>query len=234
MAAPRPAPTIPDYGLDAPGWMFGMLLGGSVLLLVTPRVPLLVWPGLWTAFVGVVLVWSSRVGKHRLATRLLDGLALRGDETVLDVGCGHGLLLVGAAKRLPRGRAVGVDLWSQRDQADNRPEATRANAALEGVATRVEVRDGDMRKLPFADASFDTVVSSLAIHNVPGTAERDRAIREIARVLRPGGRVALLDIAHTRRYAHVLSAAGLDDVRLSRFLAAFFPPLRLVTGRKRA
>ena len=72
------------------------------------------------------------MGKLRLRDRVLDGLALRGDEQVLDVGCGHGLMLLGAAKRLKKGKAIGVDIWQKEDQAGNDPEATRENARREG------------------------------------------------------------------------------------------------------
>jgi ubiquinone/menaquinone biosynthesis C-methylase UbiE len=131
---------------------------------------------------------SSYYGKFHARDRLLDGLGLAGDETLLDVGCGHGLLLIGAAKRLPRGRAVGIDLWSQVDQGNNSKEATLGNAELEGVADRVEIHTGDMRQMPFADATFDAVVANLAIHNVPSREGRRQAISEIVRVLTPGGR----------------------------------------------
>jgi ubiquinone/menaquinone biosynthesis C-methylase UbiE len=75
----------------------------------------------------------------------------------------------------------------------------------------VEVRDGDARSLPFADATFDVVVSSLVLHNIPDREERRRAVREIARVLKPGGRVALLDLRHTSDYVYVLRQCGLAD-----------------------
>ncbi|HTT75285.1 MAG TPA: methyltransferase domain-containing protein [Candidatus Binataceae bacterium] len=107
---------------------------------------------------------SSRFGKFRARDRILARLKLRGDETVLDVGCGHGLLLIAAAKLLPRGHAVGIDLWSQWQQSGNSRKATLRNAALEGVAQRVSVHDGDMRKMPFADRSFDATVAHFAIH----------------------------------------------------------------------
>ena len=74
--------------------------------------------------------------------------------------------LLAAAKRLPRGRAIGVDLW-RADQTDNSQQATLANAALENVADRVEVHTADMTALPLADDSVDVIVSSLAIHNIP-------------------------------------------------------------------
>ena len=105
----------------------------------------------------------------------------------MDVGCGRGLLLNAAARRLTPGKAIGIDLWQSVDQSGNRPEATLANARLEGVAGLVEVKTGDMRELPFEDRTIDLVVSSLAIHNIPDPADRAKAVQEIARVLKPKG-----------------------------------------------
>jgi ubiquinone/menaquinone biosynthesis C-methylase UbiE len=174
------------------------------------------------------MVWSSRVGKVRERERLLDALPWTGAESVLDVGCGRGLMLIGAAKRLKSGRAVGVDIWQAEDLSGNRPDATLENARLEGVADRVEVKTADMRKLPFEAAAFDAVVSSKAIHNVYSAAGRAEAIREIARVLKPGGRALIDDIRHGSEYAAELARAGCGDVRRldSRAGSAF---LALVT-----
>ena len=163
---------------------------------------------------------------------MLDGLGLTGQENLLDVGCGRGLLLIGAARRLPNGRAVGVDLWSQVDLSGNSASATLANAAAEGVPERVEVHEGDMRKLPFADASFDTVVASLSIHNIYNGEGRRKAIQEIVRVLKPGGKVALMDIRQVREYAAGLRGAGMNDVKVSGLGFWIFPPVRTVTARK--
>ena len=103
---------------------------------------------------------------QRFRERLLDSIPWRGDERVLDVGCGRGLMLIGAARRLTSGRATGIDLWQSEDQSGNRPETTRSNAAAEGVADRVEILTGDARKLPFEPGTFDFVVSSWALHNL--------------------------------------------------------------------
>src|SRR4051794_5264342 len=111
-----------DYGLDAPGVILGAI-GLGVALVVTGRVvaPLhgLACAGWLLTALGLLTYWSSRRGKLGVRDRVLDGLALRGDERVLDVGCGRGLLLVGAAKRLSTGTATGLDLWSGVDQLDN-------------------------------------------------------------------------------------------------------------------
>src|SRR5271155_484638 len=232
----------PDYGLDAPGAVYAAFvlgLAGAIIGFVP------VWTssrhvslGYAIQIVGVCFVIlaalmfaSSRFGKFRARDRLLERLKLRGDEAVLDVGCGHGLLLIAAAKMLPRGHAVGIDLWSM-DQSDNSREATLGNAALEGVADRVTVQDGDMRKMPFADRSFDATVAHFAIHNVLSNEGRREAIREIVRTLKQGGQVAISDLLAIKLYADELRKSGMTDVKISGRSFWTFPPARTVTARK--
>jgi arsenite methyltransferase len=243
---PTPRAGVParaDYGIDAPVVIRNLLFGATLAAAVAAacsagivRAPALRGTAVVMAAVCVVeagwMVWGSRVGKLRLRDRVLDALALRGDEAVLDVGCGRGLLLVGAARRLPAGRAVGVDLWQAKDLSGNAAERTLANAHAEGVAARVEVHTGDMRTMPFADASFHAAVSNLAIHNLSGAEARAAAVAEIARVVKPGGRVAIADFAGTRLYARTLRRLGWSDVRRSGLSFLIFPPVRIVTARK--
>jgi hypothetical protein len=109
-------PGKPDYGLDAPvvvkrmfsrgGWTLAVALalyGINRTQYPGPAGRLLAVLGLIGGMfltVGAIMVWSSRVAKLQLRDRLLDSLGLNGDEKVLDVGCGRGLMLIGAAKRL--------------------------------------------------------------------------------------------------------------------------------------
>jgi arsenite methyltransferase len=241
-------PVRADYGLDAPGVIRVMLLLGIVaavvgLAAVNPAWNgpargyerfgfILQWMGMGLLIGSAMMTLSSRWGKLRARDRLLDQMAIVGTETVVDVGCGHGLMLVGAAKRLPHGRAIGVDLWSQVDQKSNSSEAAIANAVAEGVRGRVEVRDGDMRDLPLGDASVDVVVSSLAIHNVKGREDRRKAIQEMVRVLRPGGRLGIIDIAHIGDYANDLRDAGMREVRGRGFARWIYPPAGVLTAIK--
>jgi SAM-dependent methyltransferase len=145
---------------------------------------------LHTTLRGMFLVWAE----------LLDKLGLRGDERILDLGCGRGAALLMAAQRLTTGRAVGIDLWRSADQSGNSAQATQRNVFAEGVTDRVELHTGDMTALPFADNSFDVVVSSLAIHNIGGPAGREKPVHEAAQVLRPGGRLLIADIQGTRQH----------------------------------
>src|SRR5215211_4228755 len=152
------------------------------------------------AFIAFILSFvfhTTLRGKFLVWADLLDGLKLRGDERILDMGCGRGAVLLMAAQHLTTGRAVGVDLWRSVDQSGNSPAATQRNAVAEGVADRVDLHTGDMTALPFEDNSFDVVVSSLAIHNIRGRAGREKAIDEAVRVLRPGGRLLIADLLGT-------------------------------------
>lgn len=202
------------YGIDAPyGPAFMAAL--AALELAVAVVDGSVRPVLAALFILAVLglyLHGTLRGKFVVWAGLLDTLNLRGDERLLDMGCGRGAVLLMAAQHLTTGRAVGLDLWRGVDQSGNSPEATRRNAAAEGVADRVDLHTGDMTALPFEDDSFDVVVSSLAIHNIGGRAGRDRAIDEAVRVLRPGGRLMIADVRATRRYRTRLAEIGMSDV----------------------
>jgi ubiquinone/menaquinone biosynthesis C-methylase UbiE len=203
-----------SYGIDAPYWaaffavvtvanLVNAVVSGSVWAFV-PVVFLLACAGscLYTTLRGKFVVWAELLGQ----------LGLRGDERVLDMGCGRGAVLLLAAQHLTTGRAVGVDLWRSGDQFGNSAQATQRNAIAEGVADRVDLQPGDMTALPLEGTSFDVVVSSLAIHNIRGHAGRRKALDEAVRVLRPGGRLIIADIWATRQYKTHLAKTGMSNV----------------------
>jgi arsenite methyltransferase len=105
-----------------------------------------------------------------------------------------------------------------------------ANAHRVGVADRVRLVDGDMTDLPFPENSFDLVLACLSVHNLHPSSRREKAMLEAVRVLRPGGRIAVVDIYGTKTYLSVLVAAGMRHPRRSSFLAGMFPPARAVTA----
>src|SRR5919206_1513523 len=158
-----------DYGIDAPGVIRNLLIVAVVGLLAWGTMALelwsgvvrigavrlglawmLLWPGIGCGVMAIWMLYDSKIGKVRDRERLLDLVPWRGDERVLDVGCGRGLMLIGAAKRCAE--ATGIDIWQAEDLSGNRPEATIENAKREGVS--VEVKTADMRKLPFDDGTF--------------------------------------------------------------------------------
>src|SRR5215470_18907910 len=230
----------PDYGIDAPGVIRNLLVIGTALIIsgiffasihignviVSWRVSVF-WAGGFCVAEGILMLLYAKWGKFRHRDRMLNMVPWRGDEQVLDVGIGRGLLLIGAARRLTTGKGVGIDVWSSKDLSGNSLERTQANIDLEGVKQKVELKSEDARKLSFPDASFDLVLSNLCIHNIRGDEGRAQACREIARVLKPGGTALISDFIKTGLYQEVLAQAGLKVSRTGMNLLSF-PPLRIV------
>jgi len=216
-----------NYGVDSPG-MVGTLcaLGAAGLLLGYFLSSAWKWfatvAGTYFLLGAAGMLFYSKVGKLALRERLLDKIRWEGNETVLDVGCGRGLLTVGAAHRLSTGKVVGVDVWQPGAITGNRADAVLENARLEGVADRVEVRQGDARDLPFEGETFDVVVSNYVVHELKTRNERTQMMHEIARVLKPGGRVALVDFIFTGECAAELQSSGVKTERLRDGFLSFW------------
>jgi ubiquinone/menaquinone biosynthesis C-methylase UbiE len=225
-----------DYGIDAPSVVRNLVLVGMAGLLLWLSSTIGLWSGniplpipgqdviLRLDGTGLVLgilclgmaswmLWDSKVGKYKSRERLLDRITWRGDEQVLDVGCGRGLLLVSAARRLTTGMATGIDIWQAEDLSGNKRQATLENARREGVEDRVKVESANMRRMPFAPESFDVIVSRAAIHNLYDTNDRLQALQEIVRVLKKGGYALIDDIRHIDQYATAFKRLGCADVQ---------------------
>ena len=202
-----------SYGIDAPALLpiLALLMASTV---ISGIVSGMIWSFIGAAVIAVFVYlayYVSRKGKFVVWTRLIGQLNLRGDERILDIGCGRGAVLLIAAQYLTTGKAVGIDIWKRSDQSGNSIQATERNAKAEGVEDRVELRTADMTSLPFQGDSFDLIVSNLAIHNV-NSQKRDMAVDEAVRVLRPGGRLMIGDIMGTDQYARRLESLGMRNV----------------------
>lgn len=119
---------------------------------------------------------------ERYGRRTIELLGLRNGERVLDVCCGSGASAMPAAQAVgPTGSVIGVDL------AENLLELARTKAARHNL-TNVQFEPGDMTALRFEDDTFDAVVCVFGIFFVP---DMEAAVRELKRVLRPSGRIAI-------------------------------------------
>jgi arsenite methyltransferase len=176
-------------------------------------------------FVGV---WSSRVGKLLLRDKIFSKLKLKGDETVLDIGCGRGLLLIRAAKNLTSGKAIGADHWQGTMEYSYTSEMVKENASIEGVENQIEIMNADAQALPFENDKFDIVMTSLMMHHVPDTS---KAISEMIRVLKPQGALIFADVG-AHRFIDELKIAGIIDIQIEQSVRLFFMPVKIIRGRK--
>ena len=220
----------PQYGIDAPGLVSFFFISSAVTIgiiiaiqtyasksstFVSITIILFILIAAYFLGMGSFMIYFSKITKVREREKLLDLISWSGDEVVLDVGCGRGLMLVGVAKRLNiSGRVIGIDIWQQKDQTHNNSVATLENAQIEGVADRVEVNTADMRMIPFPENHFDVIVSNWAIHNLDADSERKKTLDEIIRVLKPKGRLLICDIAHQDEYAKYLTKQKMSNVEI--------------------
>jgi arsenite methyltransferase len=230
------------YGIDAPTIVRN--LGGGGALLIAGGFAIRSWPvaahlaptlegsGVGMAIGAVWMLVSSLWLKQIVMRRLLNTRQWRGDEAVLDVGCGRGLAAIAAARLVPRGFVTAIDLWQSVDLSGNTPEALLANARAAGVERRLKIDTGDARALPYQDASFDVVTSMTAIHNIKDEKGRRTAVDEIWRVVRPGGQILIFDILHARSYLLQLRDRGAIETKLSWPILLWGPPGWRIAAQK--
>ncbi|KAK9085154.1 hypothetical protein Sjap_025565 [Stephania japonica] len=159
-------------------------------------------------------------------------------KTALDLGCGRGILLNAVAQQLKKqgssGRVVGLD-------SRNTAVETLRRAGLEGVQEYVTCREGDARRLPFADSYFDVVVSGVFLHTIgkefghktaAAAAERMKGLGEVVRVLKPGGVGVVWDLVHVPEYVRRLQELRMEEIRVSERVTAFMVSSHIVSFRK--
>jgi ubiquinone/menaquinone biosynthesis C-methylase UbiE len=125
-------------------------------------------------------------GKFReLRQRTADLAGIQPGDAVLDVGCGTGTLAIAVAHRVGQaGRVVGIDPGAE--------QITRARAKAARRHAPISFQVGVIEQIPFPDQTFDVVFSSLMMHHLPAPLKR-QGLAEIARVLKPGGRLVIAD-----------------------------------------
>src|SRR6266571_8944876 len=170
------------------------------------------------------IVWLAFLGKEReFRQKVLRLARLQSGDCVLDIGCGTGTLAIAAKQQVGvKGRVYGLDAS---------PEMlARAEKKARKASVEVVFRNGVVEKMPFPDAQFDAVLSTVMLHHLPRKARLECAA-EMRRVLKPGGRVLAVEfglaareqkglLAHFHRHGHVklsdiislLSEAGLNSV----------------------
>jgi ubiquinone/menaquinone biosynthesis C-methylase UbiE len=151
---------------------------------------------------------ASAQSEIAVRNEYLEMLAAAPGERVLDVGCGSGAVTRALARRIaPGGYVVGMDACA------SLLKIARELADEAGVGENIEFKVGDCRALPLPDASFDCVLAATMLSHVPGP---ERALAEMVRVTRPGGRIGVFDVdGDLSLFAHP------DRVLTRRIIAAY-------------
>jgi SAM-dependent methyltransferase len=160
------------YG--APGWAIGLAAIAAA----------------W-GFVGFVLM-QFVFRSHEPLTLPTTDFIKSGTGTMLDLGCGSGRTSIMVGQARPDVKITGLDNFSAKYIRQHGAERLMHNLRLAGVADRFELQEGDMRRLPFADATFDAAVSSYALDHLGKSIPT--ALAEARRVLRPDGEFLLMVI----------------------------------------
>lgn len=169
--------------------------------------------GLVGRLVGAIMAWENRE-RNQWAAKQID---VQPTDHVLEIGFGPGLAIREMASLATRGLVAGVDHSEVMVR-----EAQKRNAAAI-AAGQVDIRQGTAAALPFGDASFDKVLTVNSVHHWP---DRAAGLREILRVLKPGGMVALIEQSHSKTYdegrpsgddlVHYLKECGFQSIRVTQ------------------
>jgi ubiquinone/menaquinone biosynthesis C-methylase UbiE len=166
--------------------------------------------------------WANRL-LHGLYERVAADVAAAGlhdGARVLDVGTGPGRVPLAIAHALPKLRVEGLD------QSAEMIAQARRNATDAGLDDRVRFTVGDVAGLPYADAAFDLIVSTMSQHH---WADATAGLRELRRALRPGGRVWIYDMRFALGRAEAAARAAFPSLDLHReSLRTGWLPLRLI------
>jgi ubiquinone/menaquinone biosynthesis C-methylase UbiE len=148
---------------------------------------------------------------------VVSSLDIPQDSKVLDLGTGHGAVLLEVARNLKRpGETIGIDIWQSADQSSNSQAATQQNIDRAGVSDVAKVKTADMTRLPFNDRQFDYVFASLAIHNVKPKQQRELAIGEALRVLKPDGGLIIIDMEYIGEFKRCLADREYREITVHR------------------
>ena len=216
-----------NYGIDAPNVIRNLGIAAGITFILSSFFPIiiigsltlltggLIYTALACAVGAIIMLRYSLVGKFKQRDKMLNLINWRGDEQILDVGTGRGLMMIGAAKKLNVGKSFGIDIWNTEDLSANAVQNTLMNAQLEGVADKIEILNEDAQKMSFTNASFNVVFSLMCLHNIYNKPGRAKACSEILRVLTKGGTAVISDYKLVHEYTDVFRSLGATVEKVS-------------------
>ena len=236
-----------DYGIDAPEIIKNRTIGSIVFLIISVGVYLFFRDSIYylRIFVTsifillsisllttvVLMILSSKLGKQKESDRIIEMLKIKGNEKVLDAGCGRGLYLIKIAKKLNTGKVTGMDIWSN-DLSSNSRKNTLDNIKLENVTKKTEIKTGNLALMPFENNIFDIVISSFVINNILQFEKRKKALIEITRVLKEDGKLCIIDMRNIEEYVEILKKNNIQNITITK-TKYLYPKSKIIIGTKK-
>ncbi len=240
-----------DHGTNRPFAITGMLgiLGLTVTILAfwfSPPMNWILWIiGIPLALIGIWL-GITYVAVYRKVVRpdyigLLGSTvtgfsdSLHGDEHILVVGYGSGRVAIELAKRLTTGHVTAIDITEQ--ISEDAPQSPSDNARIEDVKNKVKFQYGDFTDIPFEDATFDILTMDNVLHEIEEENLKIQTLSEAYRVLKPGGRLVMLEWIRNRKmstrllfFAFVFKSLDYWKTLLAAFTDFQIDDLHLIKG----
>ena len=180
---------------------------------------------------GLLLILSSKIFKYKNRDKIIQGLALKGSENILDIGCGRGLYTIGFAEQLSTGKVYGIDIWNAEDMSNNTENSILENIQKAGLEEKIIIKTEDMRAMSFEDEYFDIIIASFSIHNIGNIPEIQKALHEIARVTKKDGKIVIIDFKYINEYKYYLLKNNFKIVQDTR-AKGLFPIARNLIFKK--
>ena len=222
-----------NFGIDAPTSVKRLFIM-SIIALALFFVSLFLFPKIliessfFIVFIifliaSILLILSSKIFKIKNRDKLISLLNLKGNEKILDIGCGNGLYTISLANQITTGKVYGIDIWDKTDLSNNSPGSIEKNIKSANLENKIILKSEDMRNMSFRNEFFDVIVASFSIHNIESKLERKKALDEIKRVVKKSGKIVIIDFKKINEYKEYFISHGFKlDGEFNAF--GVFPP----------
>jgi ubiquinone/menaquinone biosynthesis C-methylase UbiE len=185
--------------------------------------------GVFYLLTATAMIITSYFTKEKLIKKILPP-HLSNYQQVLEIGIGSGMGAIILAHHNADIEIDAIDIFNIVDHQNNSLKLCQNNLKAANVNHKVTVKKADMRTIPFDNHHFDAAFGILSIHNLENKTERKKALTEIIRVIKPGGKIVIIDFKYHNEYRKQLQQLGAKKILTSRPYISVFPFLKVTSA----